>query len=107
MTADHRLPASAGALLAAPQTLSPTQRRRQRIGRLLEAVRLPGQRVESCVVQGNSVGAERDRFAGGRGADLLVVGARRRGIVQRTLEGGVLRELARSGRQPLVIVPPG
>lgn len=106
LVADQRLRRAAETMLA-PVALKPTQRQRSHGERVRDAAGLPRQSLENIVLEGASVASALDRFAAGRRADLLVVGCRPRGIVERALEGGALTDLLRNGRQPLVIVPPG
>jgi len=103
---ERLLPAAAGPALT-PAVLRPSRRQRQHAREVLDAVsELSERSVDNVVVDGSSIAADLDSFAASRRADLLVVGCRGAGVLRRTLEGSVSRDLIRSGRQPLVVVPP-
>jgi nucleotide-binding universal stress UspA family protein len=103
---ERLLPAAAGPVLT-PAVLRPSRRQRRHASDVLDAVsELSERAVENVVVDGSSIAAELDSFAASRRADLLVVGCRGAGVLRRTLEGSVSLDLIRSGRQPLVVIPP-
>ena len=109
----HVLPmahmAGVGGPVVAPVPLEPTVLDRAAALHRLEALAadLPVRDVDCVLLDPAPVVARLEAFSRGRRADLLVVGARRGGMLRTALEGSVSLGLLRRGSRPLVIVPAG
>jgi nucleotide-binding universal stress UspA family protein len=77
---------------------------RQRLQIAVPAERQTAARVETRVLVGDTV-AEISRVADSLGADLLVVGAPKRGAVGRALFGSTAGRLLRASRVPVLAIP--
>lgn len=101
----RQVAAAAGPLAPPPVSVTDSERRAatRALERLAERPELAD--AEIVALEGTPIGARLDELASARGADLLVVGGPRHGLLRRMLEGSVALGLARTRGRPLVVVP--